>query len=121
MRRIKKKYTAYFIFAAVIAAAVFAANAALTGYPVLCGIISAAAAAGEALWTVYFISLKYSYGGGKILIESGIMFRKKRLIYEKSLLMTREISLFGKTAAVILYTAAGRTAMFCGEFLTFFT
>lgn len=73
-------------------------------------------------WTVYFFRLDYSLDNNEIIIQSGIIFRKKIHIPRVNILWTTRASFcVGKRLRIPLFTlirtAGGKAVIFC-DYLT---
>lgn len=104
----KKSLGAYFLVtaAAVAAAAVIALLSSVW--------LLAAAVPFLLWWTLYFRSLSYSIEGKSILIRSGVLFKKRRIVPLKNIqrVMHLRCAFLKDTILSVVYTASGSIVIF---------
>lgn len=71
------------------------------------------------LWIVYYYRLEYSVQDGMLVIDSGILFRKRRVLPPDNILWEMRLTspLFHGAAMVVLHTSGGQVVIF-GEYST---
>lgn len=83
------------------------ANGLLGAAAVVSGLLAAAA------YRLHFRSLGYELEGDRIIVHKGIVVRSRREIPVESVLMSREITLLGRTLYTALTTAGGTVTLYC--------
>lgn len=65
-------------------------------------------------WSLYFLRLRYSRSENMLCIESGLVFRRKRVVYEENILWVTKLTLLRSRRAVasVLHTAGGWIVIF---------
>lgn len=71
------------------------------------------------LWLLYYYRLEYSRQNGRLIISSGIIFRKHRTLPPENILWEMRLTspLFHGSAMVVLHTSGGSVVIF-GDYST---
>lgn len=113
----KKRWLAFWIATALAAGTVVIAFGFSFGFLV---VIPTAA-----VWLIaffHFRSIGYSVENRRLLIRSGVLFGKRRVIELSSVLWTTEVKIGSATLFSVLHTAGGKAVVFLPrEFLTIST
>ena len=67
------------------------------------------------IWWLYYHSLEYTYSNNDVVINSGVIFRRKKILPPENLLWKMRLGspLFRGDFMTVLHTSGGRIIMFC--------
>ncbi len=71
--------------------------------------------AGAAAWGAvfrHFQTIEYEVSGGSLRISSGFLFKRKRILPKKEILMTTRFALAGKLLFTVVHFSGGRVVLF---------
>ncbi len=68
------------------------------------------------IWWLYYHSLEYANSNNCIIINSGVIFRRKKILPEGNILWKMRLSspLFRGDFLTVLHTSGGNAVLFCG-------
>lgn len=89
-----------------------AVAAAMLIMPGIWYIWTTAGAAVLGAWAAYFRSIAYDLRDGVLKITSGFLFKRKRVLPEKEILMTTRVALAGKLLFTVAAFSGGRVVLF---------
>lgn len=67
------------------------------------------------IWWLYYHSLEYTYSNNDVVINSGVIFRRKKILPPENILWKMRLGspLFRGDFMTVLHTSGGRIIMFC--------
>ncbi len=67
------------------------------------------------IWWLYYHSLEYTYSNNDVVINSGVIFRRKKKLPPENILWKMRLGspLFRGDFMTVLHTSGGRIIMFC--------